>query len=204
MLPPATDLLKAGKCTGAILFDAADGVRKLQVRRGIRGRGLFAASAFRNGDIITNIPGAVISNVDIKSGQEVFHWSKTKAFVMDYDTLGPKTGYGILANTAGVTGRNNAKYCCDRSALAMRLSATRKIAPGEEILVAYGRSYSTKIHIAVEKQATETQHLLDEVAPMVVCYFGAVKRMLCANCRKLVNGSNRLTHARCCSGAINK
>ena len=204
MLPTSSDMLKAGKCTGALLLDAEDGVRKLQVRRGIRGRGLFAASAFRKGEIITNIPGAVVSNIDIKSGQEVFHWSKTKAFVMDYDTLGPTTGFGILANTAGATGKNNAKYCCNRSALSMRLSATRPIAPGEDILVPYGHSYSSKIHIAVEKQVTETQNLLDEVAPVVVCNFGAVKRLLCANCRKVVNDSNRLTHARCCSGAINK
>jgi hypothetical protein len=106
MLPSATDLLKAGKCPGALLLDAADGVRKLRVHRGIRGRGLFAASHFRKGDIITNVQGAVVSNVGIKSGQEVFHWSNTKVFVMDYDTLGPKTGLGILANTAGAQGNN--------------------------------------------------------------------------------------------------
>jgi hypothetical protein len=46
--------------TGAILYRAADGVRKLQVRVGDRGRGLFAASLFKKGDTITMAAGVLM------------------------------------------------------------------------------------------------------------------------------------------------
>ena len=47
--------LTSVKCTGAIVYRAADGVGKLQIRMGDRGRGLFAASAFKKGDSITAV-----------------------------------------------------------------------------------------------------------------------------------------------------
>lgn len=205
MRPNPVDLLRAGKCTGALTFLGADGVRKLQVRRGTRGRGLFAVHAFKKGDLITYVSGAVVSSsVSSNPGQEVFKWSKTNNFVMDYAAMGAGSGLGILFNTAGGTGENNAKYRCNRTENVLRISAIRNIAPGEEILAAYGRSYVSKINNAVQKEtAIQLQHMnhVDNVAPVVWCK-GAVARMLCAKCRKALTSANRLTHARFCKPRI--
>ena len=106
-MPPPAALLRAGKCTGALTYPGADGVRKLQVRLGSRGRGLFAADHFNRGEIVTTIAGKVIDNCKCESeGQnlEVWHISKYQCFVMNYALLGADSGLGILANTAGVSG----------------------------------------------------------------------------------------------------
>ena len=203
MLPGPVDLLRAGKCTGALTFIGADGVRKLQVHKGPRGRGLFAAHAFVKGDRITPVLGTLVDScVNISPDQEVFQWSKKKTFVMNRDALDAESGLGILVNTAGMTGKNNAKYSCNRIDNVMNICATCNIVPGEEILAAYGRSYTSNINIAVKKQhAAQLQYMniVDSVAPVVLCK-GAVARMLCAKCRRKLTPANRLTHARFCMG----
>ena len=75
-MPSPADLLRAGKSTGALTYTGADGVRKLQVRQGTRGRGLFAADPFERGEIVTTVAGKVIGNCKSESeGQndEVWH-----------------------------------------------------------------------------------------------------------------------------------
>ena len=105
-MPPPADLLRAGKCTGALTFPGADGVRKLQVRWGTRGRGLFAVDAFKRGDIVTTVEGEVFDNSCESIGHklEVWHISKRQCFVMSYALLGADSGLGIIANTAGGSG----------------------------------------------------------------------------------------------------
>ena len=106
-MPPPAALLRAGKCTGALTYPGADGVRKLQVRLGSRGRGLFAADHFNRGEIVTTIAGKVIDNCMCESegrSFEVWHISKYQCFIMNYALLGADSGLGILANTAGGSG----------------------------------------------------------------------------------------------------
>jgi hypothetical protein len=110
-MPLPADLLRAGKCTGALTFPGADGVRKLQVRWSTRGRGLFAADNFKRGDIVTTVAGEVVDSCESKSHKhEVWHISKCQYFVMNYAFLGADSGLGILANTAGGSGMHLASY----------------------------------------------------------------------------------------------
>jgi hypothetical protein len=198
--------LSNGSCTGAVLFRAPDGVKKLQVRTGDRGRGLFAASPFKKSDTITTVSGSLLLTTDssIDNHAEKFQWSKNKFFVMDQTG-----GLGIYANTAASPWGNNAKYVCNRqNQKMMRLRATRSIAAGQEILVPYGHSYVSRIKNAVKSQQDvmksrmiDAVQAIDIAAPVVVTG-GAVARLLCANCGSKVKANNRRTHARCCSGAI--
>ena len=205
MLHSPVDLLRAGKCTGALTFLGADGIRKLQVRKGPRERGLLTVDALVKGEHITTVMGTLIDNCsNISPCQEVFKWSKKTMFVMNHDALVAGSGLGILVNTAGMTGKNNAKYSCNRIDNVLNICATCKIAPGEEILAAYGRSYSSKINVAVKNQnekRLQHKYLIDKDAPVVLCK-GAVARMLCAKCRKKLTSGNRLTHARFCMGNL--
>ena len=125
--PPATTAKGSSmvKYTGAILYRAADGVRKLQVRVGDRGRGLFAASWFKKGDsglfaaswfkkgdTITMVAGVLMDtqNSNVAQHAEIYQWSKTQAFVIE-----PAEGaLGIFANTAASDGANNARFFCNR------------------------------------------------------------------------------------------
>jgi hypothetical protein len=70
-MPSPADLLRAGKCTGALTFPAADGERKLQVRLGKRGRGLFATKGFQRNQVITTTEGRVANNCDRTDSDEV-------------------------------------------------------------------------------------------------------------------------------------
>ena len=195
--------LSSAKCTGAILHRAADGVGKLQVRMGDRGRGLFAASAFKKGDTITAVAGSLMDTAKAAQHAEKFQWSKTQVFVMEHG-IG---ALGVFANTAASKGANNARFVCNkRNQCMMRLCATRTIAAGQEILAPYGRPYVSAIKNAVKAQTDrilEDVHSVDVTAPVVVAG-GAVARLLCAKCGKRVTEKTRLRHARCCSGRLNK
>ena len=70
-MPSPADLLRAGKCTGALTFPAADGERKLQVRLGKRGRGLFAVEGFQRNRVITTVEGRVEDRCDKRVSDEV-------------------------------------------------------------------------------------------------------------------------------------
>jgi hypothetical protein len=210
LLPPAVTSaqhlsnVKCHKCTGPIVYRTADGVGKLQVRMGTRGRGLFAASAFKKGDTITTVAGSLIDNQNPNVAQhtEKYQWSQSHLFVME----NAKGALGIFANTAASSGANNARYICNRRNQSMRFCATRTIVAGKEILVPYGRTYVSQIKTAVKlqnDQILENLRSVNVTAPVVVTG-GAVARWLCAKCGKRVTKKTRQTHARCCSGAINK
>ena len=192
------------KYTGAILYRAADGVRKLQVRVGDRGRGLFAASLFKKGDTVTMVAGVLmdIQNPNVPQHAEMYQWSKGLVFVME-----PAEGaLGIFANTAASDGTNNARFICNRRNQGMRIRAERTILAGQEILVPYGRTYVSRVKKAVKLKncrILEDRCHFDVTAPVAVAG-GAVARLLCAKCGKKVTKKSRHRHARCCSGAINK
>ena len=69
-----------GLCTGALLFKSACGDYKLQVRKGPRGRGLFAARSFARGEDIATIAGYM--ETAAVSGRECWQWSHSEVFVM--------------------------------------------------------------------------------------------------------------------------
>ena len=85
----------------------------------------------------------------------------------------------------------------------LRLIAIFDVASGTEILAAYGSGYARSISSAVRQQRDAADRVADLIAPVVMSH-GAVQRMLCAKCRKVLNQNNRLTHARCCSGRLSK
>ena len=107
----ASVLLTKGEPTGAVLFRAADGVAKLQVRTGERGRGLFAAGFFKKGEIVTTIFGSLVhSSAAVADTHERYQWSKDQVFVMQYHG----SHLGIFANTSASHVPNNCKYSCNR------------------------------------------------------------------------------------------
>ncbi len=85
----------------------------------------------------------------------------------------------------------------------LRLIAISDVAAGAEILAAYGSGYARNISSAVRLQRVAADRVADLEAPVIMSN-GAVQRMQCAKCRKVLNQSNRLTHARCCSGRLSK
>lgn len=201
MIFSSAELLSRGKCTGALLLPAANGVGKLRVRKGDRGRGLFAASPFKKGDVITCISGSIVPSIDAMQSphSEKLQWSTAQVFVMEHSD----GNFGIFANTAASKDVNNAKYVCSRrSKPVVRLCATRSIVAGQEILAPYGKLYVSKIKAAVilqaQRQVAKTQ-MLDAMAPVVMAG-GAVARMLCAKCNKRVTAVTRTRHARFCTG----
>ena len=199
----STELLARGKCTGALLLPAANGVGKLRVRNGDRGRGLFAASPFKKGDVISCITGSLVSSIDAMQSphSEKLQWSKHHVFLMEHTGA----NYGIFANTAASTAVNNAKYVCNRrNNTVIRLCATRSIVAGQEILAPYGKLYVSRIKTAVKLQAEwqlENARTIASMAPVVMAG-GAVVRMLCAKCGKRVTAATRKRHARFCSSLL--
>jgi hypothetical protein len=197
-------ILLSGKSTGSVLHKAVGGSFKLQVRKGSRGRGLHAACSFYKGEMIATASGHIESSENFSpSGRECLHWSKSEIFVMD---RGTQDHLGVLANTAGGSGKNNARYICNRqNKRFVSLRATRRIPAGEEILAAYGQKYVATVlqqQDVLKSLLLDAVHAIDIAAPVVVAG-GAVARLLCANCGSRVKANNRRTHARCCFGAIN-
>jgi hypothetical protein len=194
----------SGGSTGSVLHQAVGGQFKLQVRMGSRGRGLHAACSFDKGEIIATAIGHIESTEYFsRSGRECVYWSRSATFVID---PGTREHLGVFANTAGGSGRNNARYVINRqNKHLVSLRATRRIAAGEEVLAAYGQKYVAAVlqqQVVLKSQQLGAVQAIDIVAPVVVTG-GAVARMHCANCGKRVNASNRRTHARGCYGAIN-
>jgi hypothetical protein len=195
----ASVLLANGQPTGAVLFRAADGVAKLQVRTGERGRGLFAAGSFKKGEIVTTIFGSLVhSSVAVAKTHERYQWSRDQVFVMQYH----ESHLGILANTSASSVPNNCKFSCNRRQKEiMSLVATRNIVPGDEILAAYGKSYVGRIKKAVigeKKRQDMVAQTLNDAFPLVAQ--GAVNVFRCAECGRVVKKNVRRTHQRCCLG----
>ena len=186
-----------GLCTGALLFKSACGDYKLQVRKGPRGRGLFAARSFARGEDIATIAGYM--ETAAVSGRECWQWSHSEVFVMHPSC---PEHLGILANTAAGKARNNARYVQSPTdgAPMLKLRATVRIAAGAEILASYGRGYANAINRSVLRQMEHwaaSAEQLEQVAP-VTFRRGAVKVMSCAKCGRRVTSAIRLSHAKMC------
>jgi hypothetical protein len=200
-MPDHVDVMLANnKSTGALLLRNPGGQCKLQVRRGQRGRGLFAALPVNPGEILATIAGHVVSSV--VNGCESWHLAKNKFFVMEPCS---RQHLGILANTAARACRNNARYVVLRTnTTVMQLRAARRIAAGDEILAAYGNGYAA----AVTKRAEEERMLAAATAPDLELIApirwrpGAAKVMICAKCDRRVTPSIRIKHARMCTGTL--
>jgi hypothetical protein len=89
-MPSPADLLRAGKCTGALTYPAADGERKLRVRLSKRGRGLFAVEGFQRNQVITTVEGRVEDSCDKRVSDEVhaLDYAHPRARVMSFSRYG--------------------------------------------------------------------------------------------------------------------
>jgi len=194
------EMLANGKSTGALLLQTPGGQFKLQVRRGDRGRGMFATRPVDPREVIATIAGHVAPAA--ATGLECWQLARNKFFVMNPCS---RQHLGILANTAAGADSNNARYVSPRTnPNIMRLHATRKIAAGEEILAAYGCGYAAKVKKKVGQQKSEQiemEEIKDLIAPIRI-RAGAAQVILCDQCGKRVTNSTRLKHARMCGGSL--
>jgi SET domain-containing protein len=98
----------------------------LVVRRSrIHGRGLFARSALRRGQLLDSCPVVVVHDAGDELGNYVFDWGR--------DRLGLALGLVSIANHSDTP---NAHVLTGGDELELR--ALRAIAAGEEILIDYG------------------------------------------------------------------
>ena len=194
------EMLASGESTGALLLQTPGGQFKLQVRRGDRGRGMFATRPVDPREVIATIAGHVAPAA--ATGLECWQLARNKFFVMNPCS---RQHLGILANTAAGADSNNARYVSPRTnPNIMRLHATRKIAAGEEILAAYGCGYAAKVKKKVGQQKSEQiemEEIKDLIAPIRI-RAGAAQVILCDQCGKRVTNSIRLKHARMCGGSL--
>jgi len=194
------EMLANGKSTGALLLQTPGGQFKLQVRRGDRGRGMFATRPVDPREVIATIAGHVAPAA--ATGLECWQLARNKFFVMNPCS---RQHLGILANTAAGADSNNARYVSPRTTPnIMRLQATRKIAAGEEILASYGCGYAAKVKRKVRQQKSEQiemEGIEDLIAPIRI-RAGAAQVILCDQCGKRVTNSSRLKHARMCGGSL--
>jgi len=194
------EMLVNGKSTGAVLLQTPGGECKLQVRRGQRGRGLFAARPVDKGEVIATIYGNYATAA--VPGFESWQVAKKKHFVMEPCS---RQHLGILANTAAGISRNNARYVVPRTNTnIMRLLAIRRISAGEEILVCYGCGYVAKMTKKIEEKRI-SQHAAAKKAELTApirIRAGAARVIICAKCGKRVTQSIRFSHARMCRGTF--
>lgn len=194
------EMLANDKSTGALLLQTPGGQFKLQVRRGDRGRGLFATRPVDPREVIATIAGHVAPAA--VTGFECWQLARNKFFVMK--PCG-RQHLGILSNTAAGADSNNARYVSLRSRPnIMELHATRKIAAGEEILASYGSGYAAKVNKKVRQEKIElmeNKKIKDIIAPIRI-RSGAAQVILCDKCGKRVTKSIRLKHARMCGGKL--
>ena len=194
----AEQCLVSGKATGNIIFRADNGGR-LQVRysRG-RGRGLFAASAFKPGDLITTAVTDDTNTATKSTSLEYLQVSKTKVLPLLPPT--PST----LANVVNcnLTGTNNAKFSKTKLG-GLKVIAKTHIPAGSEITAAYGRQYSARLKTLVEEEAEEQQKAKvmqqQQLALLTTSNPGFLNRRHCAGCKKLLTKASLLTHLRTCA-----
>ena len=82
----ANVILATGQSTGALLHPTPGGHFKLQVKRGLKGRGLFAARDVQRNEIIATIAGYVAP--EAVDGSECWRLAQNKFFVMRFSIDG--------------------------------------------------------------------------------------------------------------------
>ena len=104
----------------------------LEVKRGRRGRGVFATRRFAKGELIESCPTVQLADGDVtgRLGDYVY------LSVNEGDVL-LVLGYGMLYNHAA---RPNVEYVQDEPS-TMQFHALRAVAPGEELTIDYGEDW---------------------------------------------------------------
>ncbi len=108
----------------------------LEVRDGLRGRGVFAARAFAADDEIEVCPTVEVPRAEVKGvlADYVFDSERSRNAVVLV------LGYGMLYNHSDDP---NVEYEQDAAGV-VTFFAARAIAPGEELTISYGREWWTK------------------------------------------------------------
>ncbi|MGW4163737.1 SET domain-containing protein-lysine N-methyltransferase [Streptomyces sp. NPDC004788] len=113
----------------------------------IAGRGVFAGRAFASGELVERCPILRLDGSAWRSSAVLFDHAVTVS-TRPLRVVLP-LGYGALYNHADSP---NASWSVDPEAAVMEVEACRDIAPGEEILIYYGREFSAG-HKAAREQA---------------------------------------------------
>ncbi len=104
----------------------------LEVRRGRRGRGVFATRGFAEGELIETCPTVQLADAEVTGRLGDYVYTSVK----DGDVL-IVLGYGMLYNHAA---RPNVEYVQDEPS-TMRFLALRAVSPGEELTIDYGEEW---------------------------------------------------------------
>jgi SET domain-containing protein len=106
----------------------------IEVRKGRRGRGVFAARAFAAGEAVEICPSVELPRAETTGGvlaDYVFDSERTR------DAVVVVLGYGMLYNHAEDP---NLEYEQDDAGV-VTFFAVRSIAPGEELTITYGHDW---------------------------------------------------------------
>jgi SET domain-containing protein len=104
----------------------------LEVRRGRRGRGVFATRGFAEGELIETCPTVQLADAEVTGRLGDYVYTSVK----DGDVL-IVLGYGMLYNHAA---RPNVEYVQDEPS-TMRFVALRDVSAGEELTIDYGEEW---------------------------------------------------------------
>jgi uncharacterized protein len=106
--------------------------RGLEVKRGRRGRGVFAKRRFVKGELIESCPTVELPDAEVTGRMGDYVYTSVK----DGDVL-LVLGYGMLYNHSS---KPNVEYVQDEPSV-MRFLALRTVRPGEELTIDYGEEW---------------------------------------------------------------
>jgi hypothetical protein len=186
----AQQRLDAGAATGALVLLTDKGVRVRAVRTSASGRGLVAHDALPAGTAVCTLPGDLVeAHEPPTGGVEVFQARAPRAGGPGrWLVLRPATtaAPGNLTNTStGGDGGNNCRFAYRRGAAHVTLVTTRAVAAGEELLVAYGASYTKALRARAAAAAAAAA-----AAP------APFDRVACAACGASMQAQDLSRHAR--------
>ena len=151
----AAERLAAGHATGALRLAASDEAAGAWVRCTVRGRALVAACDYKKGAVVALAPGKLYEGLKPPASatqRESYQLRpprdrKRGAWLLLHT---PTPGaLGNMVNTAGkLGGRNNAKLVPNPARKRLAVVAQRNIRRGEEVLAAYGASYTRQLNKA--------------------------------------------------------
>lgn len=165
---PLDARLSKGHATGALLLRTLDDKACFHARLGPKGRGLAAGRDYRKGETLCTMPGRLVDAPYAPPG-EVLEVRKPAAgrlgrwLVLHAATCAAP---GNLVNTScgsDADGGNNARIFYRKGATFATLRALRNIKAGEELLMAYGRRYTSKLRSVAEAECAARPRSFDWV-----------------------------------------